>query len=273
MPLNYTLIYLKLIEEVAQDGELNHKEIKQLAKWLNDNEDGRKTWPASQFFPLLKDVFADGKIERPEAERVGRLIQKVRREWAREHALAGSKLDQTMLDNLITKFDLGQAKLPVIENQIEVSSSLGEPDLLGDSESSSEFDSVYQVDFSTPSCNCPDFKSNRQQLPVGHISRCCEHIIQGYSQVRPNEGWPSWLDSFLEAGFRPLPNQSWAVVESEKGNYLVSSAAPDWGNVYAKIDGEDVKHSYHVSEKRWAYDNVPDDAKTLAETINRLTKG
>ena len=121
MKLNYTLIYLKLIEEVAQDGELTHKEIYELAKWINENEAGRKTWPASQFLPLLKDVFADGKIEKSEAEQVGRLIQKVRREWSREHALAGSELDQSMLDNLITKFDVGQPKLPVIENEIEVS--------------------------------------------------------------------------------------------------------------------------------------------------------
>ena len=272
MKINYTLVYLKLIEEVAQDGELNHKEIHQLAKWLNDNEAGRKTWPASQFFPLLKDVFADGKIERSEAERVGRLIQKVRREWAREHVLTGSKLDKSILDNVITKFDIGQPILPVIENEIEVK-SLSELGSLGDLQSFNESKTVYQIDFSKPACSCPDFKSHRQQLPIGHISRCCKHIIQGYSQIRPDDGWPSWLDSFLEAGFRPLPNQSWAIVESDKCNYLVSSADPDWGNVYAKIDGENQKYGYHVLEKRWAYDIVPDDALTLIETIHHLTDG
>ena len=265
MKLNYTLIYLKLIEDVAQDGELNHKEIYQLAKWLNDNKAGRKTWPASQFFPLLKDVFEDGKIERHEAERVGRLIQKVRREWAREHALAGSELDPSILANVITKFDNGQPKLPVIDNEIEVS-------LPSESTPLSDSAPVYQVDFSAPSCSCHDFKTNRQHLPEGHISRCCQHIIQGYSQIRPDAGWPSWLDSFLEAGFRPLPDQSWAIVESNECNYLVSSADPDWGNVYAKIDGENQKFGYHISEKRWAYDVVPDDAQSLIETIDHLSK-
>ena len=264
MKINYTLVYLKLIEEVAQDGELNHKEIRQLAKWLNDNEAGRKTWPASQFFPLLKDVFEDGKIERSEAERVGRLIQKVRREWSREHAMSGSKLDQSVLDNVITKFDIGQPKLPVIENEIEVS-------LPSESVPVSASATVYQVDFSTPSCSCHDFKSNRQQLPEGHISRCCEHIMQGYSQIRPDDGWPSWLDSLLEAGFRPLPDQSWAIVESDACNFLVSSADPDWGNVYANIDRENQKYSYHILEKRWAYDIVPNDALALIETIDHLT--
>jgi len=58
MDTNYTLVYLKLIEEVAEDGELNHQEIRQLAKWLNDNPEGRKSWPASMFFPLLKGEFS-----------------------------------------------------------------------------------------------------------------------------------------------------------------------------------------------------------------------
>ena len=76
---------------------------------------------------------------------------------------------------------------------------------------------------------------------------------------------------FLEAGFQPLPNQSWAVVESDKGNYLVSSADPDWANVYAQIDDEDKKYGYHVSERRWAYDIVPNDALALIETIDHLS--
>ena len=243
-------------------------EIYELAKWINENEAGRKTWPASQFLPLLKDVFADGKIEKAEAEQVGRLIQKVRREWAREHAMSGSKLDPSMLDNVITKFDIGQPKLPVIENEIEVK-SLSKLDLYD--EPKPEF--VYQIDFSAPSCSCDDFKSHRQQLPVGHISRCCKHIIQAYSQIRPDDGWSGWLDSFLEAGFRPLPDQSWAIVESDNCNYLVSSADPVWANVYAKIDADNQKYSYHVLEKRWAYDIVPTDALALVETIDHLSNG
>ncbi len=258
MELNYTLIYLKLIEEIAQDGELSYKEIYQLAEWLKNNKEGRKSWPASVFFPLLKNVFADGKIERPEAEQVGRLIQKVRREWARENSLCGAKLDPSQLDNLITKFDSSKPVLPVIENQFKVAAT-GDPN------------AVFQVDFTEPSCCCDDFKTNRQHLPTGHISRCCEHIMLGYSQIRPDDGWPSWLDSLLEAGFRPLPNQKWTVVQLGGRNYLVSSADPNWGNIYAQVDGEDLKYSYHLTEKRWAYDSVPQDAEALIETVCKLS--
>ncbi len=258
MDTNYTLVYLKLIEEVAQDGELNHKEIRQLAKWLNDNEEGRKSWPASLFYALLKDVFDDGKIERPEAEKVGRLIQRVRREWARENSLCGGKLDPSQLVNLITKFDSSEPILPVIDNQFEVAAT-GAPE------------SAFQVDFSDQSCCCDDFKTNRQHLPVGHISRCCEHIMLGYSQIRPDAGWPNWLDALLETGFRPLPNQQWAVVQVRGCNYLVSSADPDWGNIYAQVDGDALKYSYHLTEKRWSYDRIPQGAEKLIAVVAKIS--
>ena len=93
----------------------------------------------------------------------------------------------------------------------------------------------------------------------------------GYSQIRPDDGWPSWLDSLLEAGFRPLPNQKWTVVQLGGRNYLVSSADPNWGNIYAQVDGEDLKYSYHLTEKRWAYDSVPQDAEALIETVCKLS--
>lgn len=75
--------FMKLIDQVAEDGELTFNEIGQLAKWLNANKEGRKLWPASVFIKLLQNVFADGKIDRSEAAEVGKLIQTVRREWSR----------------------------------------------------------------------------------------------------------------------------------------------------------------------------------------------
>ncbi len=60
MKLDYTHEYLNLIEEVAEDGELTHKEIYRLAKWLNENKEGRKCWPANQFLPILKGQASTG---------------------------------------------------------------------------------------------------------------------------------------------------------------------------------------------------------------------
>jgi hypothetical protein len=208
---------------------------------------------------LLKDVLADGKIEKSEAYQVGKLIQKVRREWAREHALSESKSLVDSKTVLTSQFDDSQPRLPRFAATIQVASS-------------SETDMVYEVDFSGPSCTCPDFDSHRKNLPAGHPSRCCKHIIQGYSQVRSSKGWPSWLDAFLENGFfRTHPKQEWTVVKSGTTNYLVSSANPEWANVYAKIDGENVKYGYSIDEDRWSYGNKPNDANTLAKAIRKIS--
>ncbi|QDV23449.1 hypothetical protein [Aureliella helgolandensis] len=258
MNTDYTHEYLTLIEEVAEDGELTHREIVRLAKWLNDNMDGRKTWPASQFLPLLKDVFADGKIDEAEAIQVGRLIQKVRREWAREHALSGVKPFGVKLDDAIGCFDDGAPRLIAIPTKLQVA-SFREPDL------------TYDLDLTAPSCSCPDFQSYRQHLPVGHISRCCKHIMQGYAEIRPSSGWPSWLEPFLEAGFRPHPEQEWCVVEVSTCNYLVSSASPEWGNVYARIDGVSEKYGFSIDEHRWSYGKEPAEPASLANAIRRLS--
>jgi hypothetical protein len=195
MTADLSIQYLDIIEKVAEDGELTYKEIYQLAKWLNDNKDGRQTWPASQFFPLLKSVLADGKIEKSEAQAVGQLIQKVRREWARENAITGAKPRTSTIEVALVNFDDRQPRLPSIETSLNVA-SFSEPDL------------VYEIDFSGPSCSCPDFKSYRQHLPAGHISRCCKHIMQGYSELRPKDGWPSCLTRSWRLGFDRIHGRS-----------------------------------------------------------------
>ena len=61
------------------------------------------------------------------------------------------------------------------------------------------------------------------------------------------------------------------MYKRQEHNYLVSSADPDWGNIYAQVNGDDLKYSYHLTEKRWAYDSVPQDAETLLETDRKLS--
>ena len=214
MSIDHTQQFLSLIEEVAEDGELTFAEIRKLAKWLNENKAARKVWPADQFFPLLKEVFADGKIEKAEAFHVAKLVQRVRREWARQNSLASP--------SVVEAFDKTEAKLPIISQGLPIPSF-------------SRPDQIYEVEFEGPSCTCPDFAPNRSKLPKSHISRCCKHLMKGYSEIRPKEGWPSWLDSFFEAGFRPFPKQQWKVVTIEDCNYLISSAEPEWGKYLRKV--------------------------------------
>lgn len=256
--MNSSNAFLDLVEEVAEDGELTYEEIRSLAKWLNENKTGRGDWPANEFYPLLKSAFADGKIERSEAQAIGKLIQKVLREWARQKAEDVSLTNESVVKSAIADFDDTQPKLPSIPIKLLVASLKDE-------------DMTYEVDFSGPTCSCPDFKSRRSQFSEGSIPRCCKHIMQGYSELRPAIGWPSWLEPFLETGFRPLPSQKWAVLRCEYFTALVSSASPEWGNVYMLVDGESCKYGYSIDDERWSYGTAPKLANEFVKLIRRLT--
>ncbi len=97
--------------------------------------------------------------------------------------------------------------------------------------------------------------------------------MQGYSELRPKDGWPSWLDSFLEAGFRPNPQQDWMVVKCGKSNFLLSSANSEWANAYSKINDDNAKFGYNVSEDRWSYGREPDGAEILTNAIRQMSDG
>lgn len=252
----YTHQYLELIEDVAEDGELTYQEIYRLAKWLNENPHGRETWPANQFLPLLKSIFADGKIETSEAHAVAKMVQRVRREWARANLGQATAVEDVEI--AIRDFDDSQPLLPLIPNIVQVT-SFSEPGI------------VYNVDLSGPNCDCADFKSHRANLPVGHISRCCKHIMQSYSEIRPSTGWPSWLESLLEAGFKPYPAQAWQVYKSPSGIHLICSAHPTWGNVYSRIGDKPERYGYSIDEDRWSYGKEPIDAGPLARIVCSLS--
>jgi hypothetical protein len=127
MKRDYRYEYLQLIEEIVEDGELTHQEIYLLAKWLNENKEGRKTWPANLFLPILKEVFADGEIDKLEALQVGRLIQKVRRDWARVHSLNNAIPAENAIDCAIRFFDDAKPRLPSIESVLNIA-SFNEPE-------------------------------------------------------------------------------------------------------------------------------------------------
>jgi hypothetical protein len=102
----------------------------------------------------------------------------------------------------------------------------------------------YDVDLNGPTCTCPDFRSYRVGLRMGHQTRCCKHIFDAYAQLEPVEGWSGWLDSFLEVACPPHPHQNWRVVTIGQGwlgmrtaLVLISSAPRDWANVFAPSNG------------------------------------
>jgi hypothetical protein len=250
--------FLTLVEDVADDGELSKTEIYRLAQWINENREAREHWPVNQFLPLLKGIFADGKIDNAEAREVAHLLQTVLRDWERSKISSQAATPDDVVASAISTFDPMDPRLPAIPISIVV-------------ESDSEPGVQYSVNFAQPDCSCPDFRSQRQRLPEGHLSRCCQHLMRGYSQLRPSAGWPAWLDSFLEAGFRPTPKQKWQVLEFGKNAMLISSAERDWSNLYMKSNGQNRRFGYNVVEQRWAYETPPPHEAQVAAAMNKLS--
>lgn len=242
--------FMRLVHEVADDGELTVSEIRSLAQWINENRDQRALWPVNGFYPLLKSVFSDGKVDKSELLQIARLVQTSIRHYQRLRSASNS----TTVMRPSIFFDPKVAKLPTMSGDFTIPSE-------------SEDGVSYQVQLSGPQCSCPDFLSMRAQLPVGDISRCCKHIMGAYATTRPSGGWPSWLDSLLEGGFRPFPKQRWKVIQIANTDALVSSPEPTWGNLYVRIGDESKRYGYSINEDRWSYGMVPPDAAVAEKAI------
>lgn len=249
--------FFELLEQIVEDGELTYKEIEEVGKWINANRGARTEWPVSEFYKLLKGVFADGKIDRSEAVQVARLIQSVRRERARRNAGNRTPTVSELVLSSIANFNFAVPKLPSIATRLSIPSE-------------SDDSLSYEVDLAGPTCDCPDFKAVRGKLPIGHVSRCCKHIIDGYSRLRPQDGWPGWFDAFIEQGIRPNPKLEWTVVPIGEFFALVSSPMKGWGNVYLQDDSGNEQFGYNVSEDRWSYDNPPPGATKLKAAIKKM---
>jgi hypothetical protein len=197
---------------------------------------------------------ADGKIDVPEAREVARLIQSVLREWSKRNVPQRTPSNSEIVASSIGSFDMNSARIPSIPIQLSIPSH-------------SEESVVYRVDLVGPSCDCPDFMSKRAKLPTGDLSRCCKHIMEGYTKLRPEIGWPGWLDAFFDAGIRPSPDQKWHVVRMLGEHALMSSANKGWVNLYTHDSDGNMKFGYNISERRWAYGTEPKYAKSIADHI------
>ena len=251
------LQFIQLLEAVAEDGELSNAEIVSIAKWINENPDSRDQWPIDQFVPLLKEVFADQKISVQESLDVGKLIMKTLREWQRRSFSDPHDEIVHDLEEVESVFDPKVPQLISLPHETEIQSSDGT--------------SLFSVSLAGPTCTCSDFRNYRQKLPELHLSRCCKHIFAAYAQVRPETGWPGWLDIYLELGFRPKPSDQWHVFTFDDREYLLSHANPDWANIYCKSEMGDEKYGYNLIDDRWSYNAEPVHSGYLINKIVKLS--
>ncbi len=235
---------MALCETILADGELSGREVYRLSQWLNENREAAQQWPGNLLVSSLQRTWSDGKISTAELQETARLLVQIHKEWIASHA--GETLDPVpeVAPEILKTIDLSRPLLPAVPWITRIRSR-------------AEEGGYSQIDLGPPSCTCSDWQRDRSQLPVGHLSRCCKHVLYAYSRLQPKNGWPGWMRAFLGYQWTPHPRKQWMMLRMGGSFVLASTAPEDWADVFAPEDGEYERFGYHVVENRWAYDSRP----------------
>lgn len=248
-----------LCETILADGELSGREVYRLSGWLNENREAAQHWPGNLLVKLLQKSWSDGQITTVELQEIGRLLVRVHREWTNSHADEVLAPAPEVAPALLKNIDLNRPLLPLVPwgTRIRSRTDKGE---------------CYEIDLSKPTCTCLEWQQDRSKFPVGHLSRCCKHVLYAYSRLHPKDGWPGWMRAFLGHQWTPHPRKDWMVLKLSDALVLSSTAPIDWADVFAPEDGEYERFGYHVAENRWAYDSKPADSDYLRTRIITATQ-
>lgn len=249
---------ISVCESILEDGELSGEELYGLAEGLNKNREACFHWPGNLLVQPLQDAWADGKVNKTELRSISRLLLRIRKDWAKRQKEEAAERMNEFVASAAANFDLRYAQLPSIPLVVQIKSH-------------SQKSLKYQVDLSGPSCTCPDWIGGRKRVPLGHLTRCCKHVINAYGQIEPDSGWPGWLGAFFDFSWPPHPNQSWFVIEVGNSFALVSSATKGWANVFVEADGSYDRFGYNVEERRWSYGIAPPGCRQILKTFLEST--
>lgn len=249
---------LRLCDSVLEDGELSGKEIYALADWLNRHREACFHWPGNTLVQPLQEVWADGHVSKAEMRQIGRLLVRIRKEWTRRQSGLDAAEAQRLADQMCRNFEPRRAAAPGVPFVTRIPSP-SQPDVL------------YDVDLRAPACTCPEWRAQRQSLSPGHLSRCCQHVLQAYGILEPPAGWPGWFGPFVESGSPPDPCAEWMVLDIAGQAVLAATAPEAWAEVYAPAGGAYDRFAYHVREQRWSYGLEPEGAAEIARAIRQAS--
>lgn len=249
---------IALCETILEDGELSGREVYRLSQWLNENREACSHWPGNLLVTSLQKAWADAKLTTAELQEIGRLLISIHKEWIVD-ADANMEPAPPVSPEGLQKLDLTQPLLPLIPWKTRARSR-------------TDKSACYEVDLSKPSCTCPDWQHDRSHFPIGHLGRCCRHVLFAYSRVHPPTGWPSWMQAFLGHQWTPHPCKQWMVIRCGSALVLASTAPIDWADVFAPHVGEYERFGYHITENRWAYGSEPAESEYIRNRIITATR-
>ena len=250
---------MALCEAILADGELSGREVYRLSQWLNENREAARHWPGNLLVGPLQSAWSDGKITTAELQEIGRLLVQIHKDWTTSHAGEVLDLAPEVPPDVLKSIDLSRPLLPPVPwvTRLRPRADRGV---------------CYEIDLGQPTCSCPDWQRDRSKLPLGHLSRCCKHVLYAYGRLQPQNGWPGWMRAFLGHQWTPHPRKQWMVLRSGGSFVLASTAPSDWADVFAPEDGEYERFGYHVAENRWAYDSKPAGSDYIRNRIITATR-
>lgn len=253
------------------DGEVSPDELYDLAEYLNNDSKACNNWPGNQLVGPLQEIWADGVIDNEEIALMAKLLEDIQSEWSRklvppklESAKKGFSMMSTFVGGLISKGkeiyddhvndDEARINGPDIQLTIPSHTSMAE----------------YQVDLKTITCNCPDWKSKRNNFPVGHLTRFCKHVFTGYFHVEIEQAPPAII-AFLNNAHPPHPEKEWILKPVSDGGELVliSNAPQSWSDVYAFGKKGWGRFGYNIDEERWSYGHSPMQSDKIISMIKK----
>ncbi len=170
MDENESFELLALCEGILDDAEVTVDEVRRLGDWLSVREEARRTWPGEVLAAPVQEALLDGKVNKAELARVSRLLRRVQKEWVRRREELVQQAAMERAASAASNMDLAVALLPSIPVTLRVKSH-------------SRANVVYDIDLTSPSCDCPDWKGTRSHLPKGSLTRCCKHVLDVYGRL------------------------------------------------------------------------------------------
>ena len=247
-PTEKTISYLRTL---TFDGYLSSEEVWSLARFLNEHEECRGTWPGNILAPILGDAFEDGALSEPEMNALAEAIGKIEHEWV-ERVSTGKTGDLTIDSAVI----ITQPRIPTLAQKKTVE---GRSDV------------QHVVDLNEHRCTCPDWAA-REKWPVGHPGRFCKHVPFAIARTgKVLEPWFQALvdDCFLRARGTP-PSADWLLIELEPRRHaLVSVDKSEWCNVFAPaLDGYE-HFGFNREQKRWTYGAAPASSGYVEKAVDQ----
>jgi hypothetical protein len=243
-------------DAILASGEISENDAYDLADWLNRNDEACRCWPGEVLISELKQIWADAKVTKTELRKLTAVLRSIHKQWTVTVRDEKRREADLFVQQLASSMPPLVAEMPLVPIELAIRSH-------------SDLSLFYNVDLSGPTCDCPDWRGYRGNLPTGHLTRCCKHVFDAFATLVPNGLWGGWIGAFIHVGCPAYPGTEWKVIDVNGCMWLASipERTSGWMNFYTEEECFE-KFGYSVDEGRWSYLNEPHCAAILLSRLH-----